>query len=226
LPTSSSRERSAKPPAAVPREGGTVITQDIEWRGPMEWAAYDGRLLARETREMAITAEPGVYVVDGRSTLAAADWDFSLGPTRHAYFNVRAAEAITVPNPRSRRRRRRASARRSSRNSACAASCVHSTCPRRFECEEEKRGMQIGRYEAGGRTHHGIREGDVFRRLRRSPFESLETVGTMDPVSGVRLLCPVERPRLFGVGPVVPGDVVAIAIEGIGTLTNPVVAET
>jgi 2-keto-4-pentenoate hydratase/2-oxohepta-3-ene-1,7-dioic acid hydratase in catechol pathway len=29
-----------------------------------------------------------------------------------------------------------------------------------------------------------------------------------------------------GVGPIVPGDVVDIEIEGIGVLTNPVVAET
>jgi hypothetical protein len=84
--------------SAAARIGGTVITQDIEWRGPTEWAAYDGRLLARETREIAIAAEPDMYVIDVKSTLAAADWDFSLGPTRHAYFNVRAAEAITVPN--------------------------------------------------------------------------------------------------------------------------------
>jgi len=29
-----------------------------------------------------------------------------------------------------------------------------------------------------------------------------------------------------GVGPLVPGDVVQISIEGIGELTNPVIAET
>jgi hypothetical protein len=83
---------------AVPHDRGIVITQDIEWRGPTEWAANDGRLLARETRDMAIAAEPGMYVIDVKSRLAAADWDISLGPTRHAYFNVRAAEAITVAN--------------------------------------------------------------------------------------------------------------------------------
>jgi hypothetical protein len=83
---------------AAPRANGAVITQDIEWRGPNEWAAPDGRLLARETREIAITPEAGMYVIDVASTLAAVDWDFTLGPTRHAYFNVRAAESITVPN--------------------------------------------------------------------------------------------------------------------------------
>lgn len=83
---------------AAPHHRGVVIAQDIEWRGPTEWAASDGRLIAREAREMVIAAEPGMYVIDVKSTLAAADWDFSLGPTRHAYFNVRAAERITVVN--------------------------------------------------------------------------------------------------------------------------------
>jgi len=82
----------------APRDGGAVITQSIEWRGPTEWAAEGGRLLARETRELAIAAEPDMYVIDVTSTLAAADWEVSLGPTRHAYFNVRAAETIAVPN--------------------------------------------------------------------------------------------------------------------------------
>jgi hypothetical protein len=83
---------------AAPHHCGIVIMQDIEWRGPTEWAAPDGRLIAREAREMVIAAEPGMYVIDVKSTLAAAEWDFSLGPTRHAYFNLRAAERITVAN--------------------------------------------------------------------------------------------------------------------------------
>ncbi|NWG22858.1 MAG: fumarylacetoacetate hydrolase family protein [Pseudorhodoplanes sp.] len=60
--------------------------------------------------------------------------------------------------------------------------------------------MQIGRYEVGGRTHYGILDGDTFRRLKGSPFESLATDGATDPRAAVRLLCPVEKPRLFGVG--------------------------
>lgn len=60
--------------------------------------------------------------------------------------------------------------------------------------------MQIGRYEVGGRAHYGILDGDTFRRLKGSPFEGLATDGTTDPRGSVRLLCPVEKPRLFGVG--------------------------
>jgi 2-keto-4-pentenoate hydratase/2-oxohepta-3-ene-1,7-dioic acid hydratase in catechol pathway len=60
--------------------------------------------------------------------------------------------------------------------------------------------MQIGRYEVGGRTYYGILEGDAFRRLKGSPFQSLATDGATDPRGNVKLLCPVEKPRLFGVG--------------------------
>src|SRR5690606_28529467 len=61
-------------------------------------------------------------------------------------------------------------------------------------------GMQIARYETGGRAYYGIVEGDTFRRLKGSPFESLATDGASDPRAGARLLCPVEKPRIFGVG--------------------------
>ena len=36
------------------------------------------------------------YVIDVQSSLSAAAWDLSLGPTRHAYFSVRVAESIAV----------------------------------------------------------------------------------------------------------------------------------
>jgi hypothetical protein len=35
-------------------------------------------------------------VIDVESRLAAVDWDFTLGPTRHAYFNVRVADSMIV----------------------------------------------------------------------------------------------------------------------------------
>lgn len=70
------------------------ITQTLDWRGPVEWAAPEGRLAARETRSLHCSAEPGMYVIDLESRLAALDWDFTLGPTRHAYFNVRVADTM------------------------------------------------------------------------------------------------------------------------------------
>jgi hypothetical protein len=72
------------------------LAQTLEWRGPIEWAAPDGRLAALERRSLRISAAPRMYVIDVESRLAARDWDFTLGPTRHAYFNVRVADSMTV----------------------------------------------------------------------------------------------------------------------------------
>lgn len=76
--------------------GGYRITQTMEWRGPVEWAAPDGRLAAREQRLLDLKTIEGAYVIDVESRLSAAEWDLSLGPTRHAYFNLRVAESIAV----------------------------------------------------------------------------------------------------------------------------------
>jgi len=75
-----------------------TIEQQIEWRGPVEWAAPEGRLIGLETRRMDIAWEPGRYIIDVDSQLTGADFDFTLGPTRHAYFNMRVADSMTVPN--------------------------------------------------------------------------------------------------------------------------------
>jgi hypothetical protein len=87
------KDTKAQPDAG----GGIAIVQNIEWRGPVEWAAPMGRHAASETRTMRISAEDGRYVMDIESRLRSAEFDFSLGPTRHAYFNVRVAESMTVP---------------------------------------------------------------------------------------------------------------------------------
>ena len=79
-------------------ENGGLITQRIEWRGPAEWAAPQGRLVAMETRTLRIALVEGRYVIDVDSQLTGADFDFSLGPTRHAYFNLRVADSMTVLN--------------------------------------------------------------------------------------------------------------------------------
>jgi hypothetical protein len=68
----------------------------LEWRGPVEWAAPDGRLAALERRDLRIVAASRMHVIDVASHLSARDWDATLGPTRHAYFNVRVAESMTV----------------------------------------------------------------------------------------------------------------------------------
>lgn len=81
----------------IEESGGTIrIAQALEWRGPIEWAAPDGRVAATEGRVLTLTADAGAYVIDVDSRLSATDWDFVIGPTRHSYFNVRMAESIAV----------------------------------------------------------------------------------------------------------------------------------
>jgi hypothetical protein len=72
------------------------IVQSLDWRGPAEWAAPDGRLLAREKRVLEVRLEAGAYIIDVASVVTAANWDLTFGPTRHAYFSVRMAESIAV----------------------------------------------------------------------------------------------------------------------------------
>lgn len=78
-------------------EGGAFrIEQSLEWRGPIEWGAPEGRLLMRETRTTRVAVTAGAYVIDQRSRLAAADQDVVVGPTRHAWFNFRVAPSMCV----------------------------------------------------------------------------------------------------------------------------------
>jgi hypothetical protein len=72
------------------------LAQTLEWRGPVEWAAPNGRIALTEQRTIDVVAEETMYVIDFTSRISAADWDFAIGPTRHAFFNVRVAEAIAV----------------------------------------------------------------------------------------------------------------------------------
>jgi len=85
-------------PATLTVESGdrAILRQEVEWRGPVEWGAAQGRTIARETRRIAVACVPGALVLDVESALAAAKWDLELGPTRHAYFNFRVADSMVV----------------------------------------------------------------------------------------------------------------------------------
>jgi hypothetical protein len=81
--------------AAAPHgPDGVALTQAIDWRGPAEWGAPDGRLVLRETRITRVAPAPDAVVIDIDSTLSPTEWDVGLGPTRHAFFNVRLAESM------------------------------------------------------------------------------------------------------------------------------------
>ena len=75
---------------------GFHVVQQLEWRGPSEWAAAEGRVLMTETRTSTFRPGERYHLIDVRSVLAAARWELTLGPTRHAYFNFRVAEALQV----------------------------------------------------------------------------------------------------------------------------------
>jgi hypothetical protein len=79
-------------------DGRFEIVQELEWRGPVEWAAAEGRVIARERR--VTTVEPGDkrHRIDVASEFSTGEWAIRLGPTRHAYFNVRVADSMIVAN--------------------------------------------------------------------------------------------------------------------------------
>src|SRR5690349_264746 len=60
--------------------------------------------------------------------------------------------------------------------------------------------MKIARYQADGQVRYGILEDDRIRRLKEAPYVSLTPSGETDRLADVRLLAPVEAPRIFGVG--------------------------
>ncbi|MBL8377219.1 MAG: fumarylacetoacetate hydrolase family protein [Burkholderiales bacterium] len=61
--------------------------------------------------------------------------------------------------------------------------------------------MKIARYQIEGRILHGVLHDDgTLERLAGDPFTSLAVSGERDRLEAVRLLAPVERPRVFGAG--------------------------
>ncbi|MFN3547003.1 MAG: DUF6807 family protein [Mesorhizobium sp.] len=79
-------------------DGRFRIVQRLGWRGPGEWGAPDGRLVAVETRTTIV--EPGSrrHRVDVASRFECGDFALTLGPTRHAWFNLRVADSMIVAN--------------------------------------------------------------------------------------------------------------------------------
>ncbi len=78
--------------------------------------------------------------------------------------------------------------------------------------------MHIVRIEKDGRRCYGVLEGDVVHHLDGDPFGTIMRSGRSDPLSEVRLLAPVEAPRVFGVG---LNYVAHIAESGARTPTTP-----
>ena len=72
------------------------IVLTLQWRGPGEWAAPEGRVLLTETRTLDVRPGKEVNLIDVRSRLEAGQWALNLGPTRHGLFGVRLIEALSV----------------------------------------------------------------------------------------------------------------------------------
>ena len=70
------------------------VVQEIEWRGPAEWGAPEGRTVAHESRAIDVQAGDVVHVIDVRSRLRPGACDLQIGPTRHAYFGIRLVEPL------------------------------------------------------------------------------------------------------------------------------------
>ena len=73
-----------------------VIRQVLDWQGPAEWAAPQGRQVLREERVLLVGQDVDATLLRVRSTLRPGAWPVRLGPTRHAFFNVRIAESMTA----------------------------------------------------------------------------------------------------------------------------------
>ena len=52
------------------------VVQRNEWRGPSEWGAEDGRVVALETRSVDIRPGETYHLLDVRSRLEPTQWDF------------------------------------------------------------------------------------------------------------------------------------------------------
>ncbi len=76
------------------------LLQSLEWIGPPEWGAPDGRTVAREQRTTSLRFVDGetdgqaAFLIDVVSTLSPTEWSLKIGPTRHAFFGIRLVEPL------------------------------------------------------------------------------------------------------------------------------------
>jgi len=73
------------------------IAQTLDWIGPREWGAPEGRPVLRERRATSVQVTDSAFVFDITSNVGpAGDLAVALGPTRHAWFNARLADGIAL----------------------------------------------------------------------------------------------------------------------------------
>lgn len=72
------------------------VEQALEWRGPIEWGADAGRLLAHESRTTNVSLASDLTAIDVTTRFRPNGHPLTIGPTRHAWFGIRIAEPMTV----------------------------------------------------------------------------------------------------------------------------------
>jgi hypothetical protein len=73
------------------------VTQQLQWRGPREWGAPEGRHVLTETRLTRVRHLPQHhgFQLEIISSLTAPTHPVSIGPTRHAWFNARVCAGMS-----------------------------------------------------------------------------------------------------------------------------------
>ena len=76
---------------------GMQLTQQLQWRGPREWGAPEGRHVLTETRCTRVRHLPRhqAFQLEISSSLSAPTHPVSIGPTRHAWFNARVCASMS-----------------------------------------------------------------------------------------------------------------------------------
>jgi len=74
-----------------------LVEQRLDWIGPSEWGAPDGRHVLSERRWTGVTRTDAALILDITCQLTpCSDTLIAIGPTRHAWFNARLADSIAI----------------------------------------------------------------------------------------------------------------------------------
>lgn len=82
----------------VPDQAAGRVEQEIIWRSPREWGAQDGRVIMKEHRTTAVAVTRDAHLIDIVSWIDPVGGEIRLGPTRHAWLNLRVAETMSLLN--------------------------------------------------------------------------------------------------------------------------------
>ncbi len=82
---------------AAQSDTAALVEQKLDWIGPAEWGADAGRPVLTETRWTVLTPMKDALILDVTCEVTpAGEVAIALGPTRHAWFNARVADALAL----------------------------------------------------------------------------------------------------------------------------------